>query len=129
MNQGRLAQRQSTALTTEPRRARDQDHFETYLVNAYFVGAGDIRRYPRDNDLMDAIWTQQANHAGEYANTQVRTWRACAPGASRSRLLSGLSPGGYRQERDAPRMTDAFAMSLRAIWGRSWRRSNLRLRR
>jgi hypothetical protein len=116
MNQGRLAQRQSTALTTEPRRARDQDHFETYLVNAYFVGAGDIRRYPRDNDLMDAIWTQQANHAGEYANTQVRTWRACAPGASRSRLLSGLSPGGLSSRTGrAPhdgRLRDEFAGDL-----------------
>ena len=34
LRQGRLAQWESTAFTTESRRARDQDRFAKYLLNA-----------------------------------------------------------------------------------------------
>jgi hypothetical protein len=42
---GRLAQRESTALTTQSGRSRDQGRFAKYLVSAYLVTAGDIQRH------------------------------------------------------------------------------------
>jgi hypothetical protein len=43
---GRLAQWESTALTTQSGRVRDQDSFTSSLVSAYFLDVRDTRRYP-----------------------------------------------------------------------------------
>lgn len=43
---GRLAQWESTALTTQSARTCDQGHFAKCLVSAYLVSVGDIRRHP-----------------------------------------------------------------------------------
>jgi hypothetical protein len=45
LTEGRLAQRESTALTTQPRRVDDQGRCAKCLVNAYFLSTDDIHRY------------------------------------------------------------------------------------